>query len=430
MGERRNGKRRPTAVAIAVCTGLLLVVPATTASAVAAPGGHTRADTEATAGVTPGSVPPGQDPFYTAPADIASVAPGRIVATRPVDLNLIGLPLPVDAWQISYRTNDTAGHAELGVTTLAVPVTPWVGTGSRPAVSVEMPEDSDGSQCAPSYLLDSGSQTPDTSLTAQSVTFAASILAENWAVSIPDFEGSHGEFLAGPQEGHTVLDGIRAIKEFDTDGVGASDPWALYGYSGGANAAGWAAQLQPSYAPRVHLVGAAIGGTPADPTAVASYIDGGVFSGFEFGAAYGISEAYPSSGITGLLNAQGKADFATISNECESDILSSFAFRHLSGDTTVPDPLAVPSVAAALRKDTLGAHAPTTPIYDYHADTDEIVPVTQDNTLVSDWCREGATVQQVRDLLGEHVEEAVVRTPSVVAFLAARFAGDEPVDDC
>jgi hypothetical protein len=37
--------------------------------------------------------------------------------------------------------------------------------------------------------------------------------------------------------------------------------------------------------------------------------------------------------------------------------------------------------AAVLRKNTLGSTAPATPIYDYHANTDEIVPVAQDNAL-------------------------------------------------
>ncbi|MEU5883046.1 lipase family protein [Spirillospora sp. NPDC047279] len=48
-------------------------------------------------------------------------------------------------------------------------------------------------------------------------------------------------------------------------GIGKSNPWTLNGYSGGANATGWAAQLQPAYAPDVTLKGIAMGGTPADP---------------------------------------------------------------------------------------------------------------------------------------------------------------------
>ncbi len=60
---------------------------------------------------------------------------------------------------------------------------------------------------------------------------------------MPDFEGPKSVFMAGPQAGHAVLDGIRAVKNFGTGGVGAANKWALNGYSGGAQATGWAAEL-------------------------------------------------------------------------------------------------------------------------------------------------------------------------------------------
>jgi hypothetical protein len=378
----------------------------------------------ATPAPPPGSVVPDQDPFYTAPADIGSYQPGQVVGSRPVpDVTVEGVPVPLDAWQISYRTDDSSNQPEMAVTTLVVPQTAWTGAGARPAVSLQAPEDSLGTQCAPSYVLATGQN-------VEEIGLAAELLLANWAVAFPDFEGPKSVFMAGPQAGHAVLDGIRAVKNFDTDGVGPANPWAVDGYSGGAEATGWAAQLQPSYAPDVKLVGAAIGGTPADPTAVARFMDGGAFSGFEFAAAEGVATEFPQSGIQGLLNSRGVQDFATIDGECELTILGQFPFRSLNQDTTVSDPLSVPSVAAVLQQDTLGAAAPATPVYDYHADTDEIVPVGQDNTLVSDWCRQGASVQEVRDLIGEHSEEAVARETSVQLFLAARFAGITPTSTC
>ena len=398
----------------------LALVPAAVggAAATAAPRPSTAA------APAPGSVVPDQDPFYTAPADIASYQPGQVVGSRPVpDVQVAGVSVPLEAWQISYRTNDSDNQPEMAVTTLVVPEIPWLGGGSRPVVSLQSAEDSLGTACAPSYLIATGGD-------EEEIGLAAEHLLANWAVAFPDFEGPKSVFMAGPQAAHAVLDGIRAVKNFDTDGIGAANPWALDGYSGGAEATGWAAQLQPSYAPDVKLVGAAIGGTPADPTAVAQYMDGGAFAGFEFAAAYGIATEFPQAGIQGLLNSRGQQDFATIDGECELTILGQFAFRSLNQDTTVADPLAVPSVAAELQQNTLGATAPAAPVYDYHADTDEIVPVAQDNTLVTQWCRDGGTVQEVRDLVGEHSEEAVARETSVQEFLSARFAGTAPTSSC
>jgi len=409
-----------TSAALAVTAALtctcLALLPG---NADAAPAAQQRA-----AAVAPGSTVPDQDPFYAAPADIASYVPGAVVDSRPVPgVNLFGIPVPVDAWQISYRTNDSHGQPELAVTTLVVPKAAWTGSGPRPVVSLQTPEDSVGTACAPSYLIATGSDVQDAALGAQ-------LLLAGWAVAVPDFEGPKSVFLAGPQAGHAVLDGIRAVRNLGVGGVGHANPWALDGYSGGAEATAWAAQLQPSYAPDVRLAGAAIGGTPSDPAAVGSSIDGTAFAGFEFAAAYGLSTEFPEAGIAGLLNSRGQQDFASIKGTCETSILPAYAFRRLSQDTTVSDPLSVPSVAAVLRENTLGGAAPATPVYDYHADTDEIVPVGQDDAAVAAWCARGATVQKVRDLLGEHAEEVAARALSVEAFLAARFAGLPPADSC
>ncbi|GAA5052152.1 lipase family protein [Streptomyces similanensis] len=406
--------KRRLAAAVMVLSGLTATVLPLSGTAVAV----------AATAPAPGSVVPDQDPFYAAPANIADFHPGQIVASRPVPKpTLDWIPMPVDVWQISYRTNDSHDRPELAVTTLIVPLTAWAGHGPRPVVSLQSPEDSLGTQCAPSYQVAIGQDNQDAALGIE-------LLAANWAVALPDHEGPRSVFLAGPQEGHAVLDGIRAVKNFDTAGIGPGNPYALSGYSGGAHATGWAVQLQPSYAPDVKLVGAAMGGTPSDPAAVARYLDGGAFSGFEFAAAAGIATEWPESNIDSLLNTRGRQDFAALKGKCESDVLTGFAFRKLSRDTTVPDPLGVPSVAAVLKKDTLGAQAPSVPVYDYHAVTDEIVPVGQDDALVRDWCAKGATVHKVRDLLGEHVEEAAARETSVQLFLAARFAGLPAYDNC
>jgi len=372
---------------------------------------------------TAGSVPPDQDPFYATPSNIGTYAPGAVIASRSYSASLFGGSSAVHATQVAYRTNDSHGNAELGVSTLLVPASPWYGGGSRPVVSMQSPEDSTGSQCAPSYTMATGND-------AQDFGLVAPLLIAGWAVAVPDYEGPRSHYTAGPQAGHAVLDGIRAVRNLNVDGIGLSNKWALDGYSGGAQATGWAAQLQPSYAPDVKLEGAAMGGTPADLTAVARYLDGGFAAGFEFAAAWGIAEEWPESGIASLLNEQGVKDFAAIAGKCESDILSSFSGKKLADDSTVADPLAVPSVMAVMEQNKLGASRPITPIYNYHAMTDEIVPVGQDDALVSSWCRQGATVTKVREPLGEHLQEAVTETPLVIAWLASRFNGVAPVNTC
>src|SRR5262249_33580387 len=213
--------------------------------------------------------------------------------------------------------------------------------------------------------------------------------------------------VAGVQAGDAVLDGIRAVQSVPAAGIARANPWALNGYSGGAEATGWAAQLQPSYAPELVLAGAAMGGTPADPAALARFLDGGLFSGFEIAATVSLNTEYPELGLEAVLNARGEQLLTKARGRCVTDLLTPFPFRRLADYTTVPDPLAIPSVSAVLAENRLGAAAPRTPVYDYHANGDEIVPVAQDDAMVAAWCARQATVQQVRHNGGEHALELV-----------------------
>jgi hypothetical protein len=402
--------------------GILTVLAAGIAPIIAAPA---IAEPDAPTIVMAGVLPPEQDPFYRPPANIASVAPGRIVASREVTAKLDALPGPVRSWQISYRSNSQANQPILAVTTLISPADGWNKPGKRPIVSYQFPEDSVGSACAPSYNVVRGrAGDPGTNRKIDGAHIAP-FLAEGWALAMPDHEGPQAYFGVGQESGPITLDGIRAVKNFTEDhSIGADSPVGMSGYSGGAQATGWAAQLQPVYAPDVKLVGAALGGLPADLTSVGKFIDGGPFAGFEFAVAQSFSRAYPSAGISALLNQRGITDFDTITDKCLHDILSGFALRKLSRDTTVADPLSTPAIAEVLTLNKLGiTGAPQTPIYDYHAVTDEVVPVGQDNETVQSWRSKGAKIQQVRDLVGEHANEATVRLRSVVKFLRDRFEG-------
>jgi hypothetical protein len=387
------------------------------------------APAQAATTVTPGSVPPAQDPFYTAPANIASYANGQIVASRAFTPQSGVDASKVSSWQLSYRTNDSHGAAELTVTSLLVPKTAWTGKGARPVISAQMPEDSTGTQCSPSYSLDSG-LTGAGAYGTEDGTLIQPLLDKGWAVAIPDFEGPKSVFMAGLQAGHAVLDGLKAVRTFAPGGVTSTSPVELYGYSGGAEATGWGAQLQPSYAPDVKIVGTSMGGTPSDPAAVAKSLDGGLFSGFEAAAAFSYDLEYPELNIDGLLNATGLAAKPKAQNQCLGNLLINFPFLKLADDSTVPDPLAVPAVAAVLKQNTLGATAPTSPIYDYHASSDEIVPTAQDDTLVKNWCALGAKVQKVRNDFNDHVTEQLTGQDGAIGFLSDRLAGKAAPSSC
>jgi hypothetical protein len=80
-------------------------------------------------------------------------------------------------------------------------------------------------------------------------------------VNVPDHEGPLAAFLSGPQEGHAVLDSVRAaLSSRPFPATRDNTRYAMWGYSGGSIASTFAAELQASYAPELDFVGAAIGG--------------------------------------------------------------------------------------------------------------------------------------------------------------------------
>ncbi|MFC8384884.1 lipase family protein [Nocardia sp. NPDC057272] len=359
-----------------------------------------------------------QDPFRRPPADLASLRPGQIIGSRAATPVLDGKAIPdTRGWQISYRSNDTDNEAIMAITTLIVPIAEWTGPGARPVVSQQFAQDSAGRQCAPSVSMSIASGNPGL------------FLDRNWAVAIPDHEGPRSAFMAGVSGGHIVLDGIRAVRNSGAGGIGAANPWALDGYSGGAQPTGWAAQLQPTYAPEVALKGVALGGLPADPAVVARNLDGHLFSGLMLAGLAGLSAEHPEAGIEEMLNEQGRAMLAVMRSSCV-EVITSYSLRKLGDYTQAPDPIAQPGPAAALRRHALGGAAPTAPVFSYHGNLDEVIPVGQADTAIRAWCSGGTPVRIVRSPITEHISEEIVNHQAAVQYLAERFDGKPGPSDC
>jgi hypothetical protein len=376
--------------------------------------------------------PPSADPFYQPPASYAAAPNGSVLASRQETASSYGVPLPVHAWQLLYRSENATGGATAEVTTVMVPDAAWTGTGKRPVVSYQTAEDSVSSRCAPSYAIRSGLLAIDSNAGAE-VGLMASLLQRGWAVVTSDYEGPESQFLAGRQEGHGVLDGIRAALSYSPDGLGTGGPVALWGYSGGAFASSWAAELQPHYAPSLRFAGIAIGGDPADLVRAFEQVDGSYGAGLVFGGIIGLERAFPAAGIEQMFTAAGRQALAAGVQDCTDELLLQYPFAHVASYTYSAHPFAATSLGRALVANSpLGNGAPAagTPVYDYHATPDELVPVAVDDDLVTKWCAAGAPVQEVRYAYGDHNSTLLTGEAAAVQFLADRFAGDQVVDDC
>ena len=383
---------------------------------------------------------PPNDPFYTPPKHIPAGAPGTVIRIRPECVGLQGRPLPYRAWTIMYLTTGALDRKGEPSNFDAVPA---VATGliiapinrgpraKRPLVAWAPAQDSNSTLIAPSYQVAMGAWPPETALLQQ-------LLAQGWAIVLPDYEGPDSAFAAGPLEGHAFLDGIRAAENLSSlAGLSGSEtPVGMWGGSGGAIAVGWAAELQPRYAPELEVAVIELVDVPGDMGNTFNTInDGYLGPGVAFAAFLGVATAYPQLIPESMFNDAGTALAATFRATGTNQYPSAIPPHHIAmylkcGCNPVKDPKRFPGVAKAIRTIDLGQHVPTAPLYITHSWNDELMPFKDTARLVKKYCDAGATVN-FRVLMGdEHITHGYATWPEALATFAARFAGVAPINSC
>ncbi|KAG7575348.1 hypothetical protein FFLO_00338 [Filobasidium floriforme] len=372
------------------------------------------------------ALPPSLDPFYDPPSGWESQPVGSILKTRSVVTATASIVanLAIDGTQLLYRTAGPAGEALSTVVTILRPA----GAKKDRLLAYTFAEDSNARKCAPSYNLQFAS-VPTNLITTVENFLVQAALAQGWTVTVPDYQGPNSAFIAGQLEGRAVLDGIRATLKYPN--LNLNNPKiAVWGYSGGAAAAGWTGALQPSYAPELNMIGVAQGGTPAYLPGTARFIDGTALAGLAFGALAGMGSAYPAfeTRIQELLTSQGKQEIVRVRERCATDNIFAYAGQKIletyvtTGTAALDDPIIKP----ILDQQTMGAPStPRVPVYVYHAANDDVVPYADVPGMVDSWCNDGATVEFVTDVAPStnHFAMEILHFPAVLDWLKGRFDG-------
>src|SRR5688572_33054465 len=158
--------RRSTLIAAVLAVLLVLVAPA--GPAAAAPQA------------------PATDPFFAAPANLADLAPGTVIRTRPVATKLIpGVPLGKSSFQILVRSNDAKDRPAAVAATVILPRNP-----KKQLLAYQPAIDSLGAKCNPTFTLQKGNE-KEAALIGQG-------LNRGLTVVVPDHEGPRHAFAAGP----------------------------------------------------------------------------------------------------------------------------------------------------------------------------------------------------------------------------------------
>lgn len=374
--------------------------------------------------------------FYEPPRRVVAAAePGEILAARRITAANFGVvPIHVDAWQLSYRSTDSRGEPVAAVTTL---LTPRGGTtGPRKIVSMQLAEDSLAGYCSTSYAVQqwSAGALAGQIVVPAELLIAQGMLAQGWAVALPDHQGPKHAYAAGPLGARITLDGLRAAKRFAPLGLDEKSPMGMYGYSGGAIVTGHAAELKQVYAPELNIVGAAAGGVPADLKVVLEAAQNNLTSGLILAAVMGLGREYPyfQRFLDRHTNAEGKVVMALKSPLCVQHQTAVFPFLNNKGFLRWPgDPTDAPAVKRVLRETRMGQRVPDMPMYIWQSRHDQIVPASQTDALVRTYCRDpAARVRYTRDHLSEHLVAEIAGAPLALLWLGDRLDGESAEPGC
>lgn len=261
---------------------------------------------------------PKDDPFYKYdPTQLPGIPPGTVLRDRRTTYYVGGVPTLWKATQLLYRSTGQTTEPTVNVTSV---IPPLIKLNKTKVLSYQSAYDSLNQSHEPSHSIAGGHELYGLIASVELAVFGQ-FLADGYTVIVPDIEGQRADFAAGPEYGMNTLDSIRAaFSNKSTLDLPDDAKVAMLGYSGGALATEWAAELAPTYAPEVNerLIGAAMGGLLVHPAHNLHYIENTWFwSGVMLMALVGIARAF-NVDFTPYLSAKGAKLFNDMQTKSKS----------------------------------------------------------------------------------------------------------------
>ncbi|KAH8431533.1 putative secretory lipase [Aspergillus melleus] len=374
-------------------------------------------------------VEPVHDPFYLPPEGFESSPPGTILRSREPPFPIAAFSFAkvnlAAAHQLLFRSTDSFGNPIVAASTILVPH----NADYTKLLSYQVAQDAASPNCAPSFALQLHAAHDNflgLIMPQAEILFLSSALGKGWIVTVPDHLGTKSAFLANKLSGHTVLDNVRAaLESSDLTHIASNPTITLWGYSGGSLASGFAAELQPTYAPELKIAGVALGGTVPEILPVIKTVNKGFFAGLVPSGVQGLANEYPK--IQTLIDEnvlpEKLEDFRKTKDFCLTEDLLHYLNHDIYTYVNNTEIFEGPEATKVLRENAMGQHTPKVPVLVYKSLNDEVSPVNDTDALVTKYCDGGADVEYKRDTLSEHGAMEIVGAPDAVIWLTDRMNG-------
>jgi acetyl esterase/lipase len=360
--------------------------------------------------------------FYDASTAELRGRPGTIIRSEPFP----GAPAGASAFKVLYRSTGLKGEPIAISGLVVVPEGP-VPEGGRRVVAWAHGTTGVARKCGPS-------------LYPQALTWIPGLehmLARGFIVAASDYAGLGGPgvhpYLIGESGAHSVLDSVRAARHLQ--GANAGENFAVWGHSQGGHAALFTGQLARRYAPELRLAGVAAA-APATELGELFRADirgiiGKVLGAF---AIRSWSQLYniPLDGVVLERSMLAFERVAGICNDTPRQVMRLIMAEQpleregfLAVDVTKTEPW-----HKIMIENTPGNAPAGAPVFLAQGTSDPVVRPQVTAEFMRRLCAKGTPVRFVPVPGGDHDASAEVGAAPAVAWIAERFAGAPPPNDC
>lgn len=407
------------------------IVAVVASSAVLAGCGSSAASPSTTTSGGPGS-PSAIPVFYTPPRPLPAAPPGTLIRSARVT-GVTGVPAGATVWRILFHSTTIYGADEAESGYIIAPTTP-APVGGYPIIAWAHGTSGFAAQCAPSLFTNAGGGSGPYLIPALD-----GYLKAGYVIAAADYQGlgvADGvhPYLLGASEGMAVLDATRAARQMA--GLHTSGTVIIYGHSEGGHAALFAAQMAPSYAPELHVIGVVAAAPATGLSTLMAVIGapvGARFMPYSIPAAYSWTQTYDDLPVTDIFSAAG-ARFASteVTRGCSDQVAEAIAAHHLRpAQVFLQGAEDDPVVVAHARANDPGNVRTPFPMLVVQGTADGTVPpALTDSFVTTKACPIGDTVQYLHVTGATHDTVVFEAAQTIVTWMDARLAGEPAPTTC
>jgi alpha-beta hydrolase superfamily lysophospholipase len=368
--------------------------------------------------------------FYTPPHPLRAGAPGAIIRSEKVT-GVPGVPADATVWRVLFHSRSIYDNdiAESGYIVVPAGKAP---AGGFPILTWAHGTTGFSGICAPSLFTSQGGVGPYV------LPGLSDYLKAGFVVAATDYEGlgtpGIHPYLLGASEGRGVLDAARAARHLP--GLDTSSTVMIYGHSQGGQAALFAGELAPTYAPDLHIAGVVAAAPATGLSTIVGVVTTSVGQSiieFTIPVAYTWARTYRDLPLSDLFTPKGET-FASsvVTHGCLGSLIEAIGSQHLTA-TSVFQPGAAtnPVVIAHAKLNDPGRTKTPAPILVVQGTADTTVPpALTDDFVTKTACPIGDTIDYLHVTGATHGTVVNVSVPTITEWMTARLAGTTAPSTC